>query len=148
MTRARSHNMVHLQMERGNLPDFSPRPKCPPSANPPHEEGRLAGLTDRVTLHEKIKKAFQIVSRRSRTPVSCFKIPEKRLKCPSPPSSATLSVSLFLRLPASSLSSNVQRTFSFFASQTLHNIIFLKKKIRRSKRQRNFSLFYFASQES
>jgi hypothetical protein len=42
-------------------------------------------------------------------------------------------------------SSNVRRTFSFFASQTLHNINFLKKKIRRSKRQRNFSLFYFAS---
>jgi hypothetical protein len=77
-----------------------------------------------------------------------LKCPEKRLKCPSLPSSATLSVSLFLRLPASSLSSNVQRTFSFFASQTLHNIIFFKKKIRRSKRQRNFSLFYFASQES
>ena len=72
-----------------------------------------------------------------------LKCPEKRLKCPAPPSSATLFVSLFLRLPASSLSSNVQRTFSFFASQTLHNINFLKKKIRRSKRQRNFSLLLF-----
>ena len=30
-----------------------------------------------------------------------LKCPEKRLKCPSPPSSATLSFSLFLRLPLS-----------------------------------------------
>ena len=45
MTRAHSLNMVNLQMERGNLPDFCPRPKCPPSANPPNEEGRLAGFS-------------------------------------------------------------------------------------------------------
>ena len=45
MTRAHSLNMVHLQMQRGNLPYFCPRPKCPPSANPPHEEGRLAGFS-------------------------------------------------------------------------------------------------------
>ena len=38
--------------------------------------------------------------------------------------------------------------YKFFASQSLHNRKILKKKIRRSKRQRNFCLFYFASQES
>jgi hypothetical protein len=45
-------------------------------------------------------------------------------------------------------SSSYWTVYKFFASQSLHNIKFLKKKIRRSKRQRNFSLFYFASQES
>jgi hypothetical protein len=45
-------------------------------------------------------------------------------------------------------SSKYWTVYNFFASQSLHNIKILKKKIRRSKRQRNFSLFYFASQES
>jgi hypothetical protein len=46
------------------------------------------------------------------------------------------------------MSSIYWTVYKFFASQSLHNIKILKKKIRRSKRQRNFSLFYFASQES
>ena len=72
-----------------------------------------------------------------------LKCPEKRLKCPAPPSSATLFVSLFLRLPASSLSSNVQRTFSFFASQTLHNINFFKKKNPAKQKTAQFFPFFF-----
>jgi hypothetical protein len=44
----------------------------------------------------------------------------------------------------------VQLFFLFFASQTLRNIKTEKKlkKIRRSKRQRNFCLLFFASRES
>jgi len=43
------------------------------------------------------------------------------------------------------LSSRVCSVNSFFASQTLHNRKKIEKKIRRSKRQRNFCLLLFAS---
>jgi hypothetical protein len=42
-------------------------------------------------------------------------------------------------------SNNVQGPFSFFASQSLHNRNFFKKKIRRCELRSKFLLFYFAS---